>query len=77
LEQREGPRALEHGTTALLGLSGVAVRRVELGSDGTRVVHVVTTDEAAAARPVCGVFSTSVKANVTTQPKDLPYGEGS
>jgi transposase len=66
---------LEHGTTALLGLSGVAVRRVEVGSDGVRVVHVVTVDETAAACPDCGVISTSVKASVTTRPKDVPYGE--
>jgi transposase len=66
---------LEHGTTVLLGLSGVAVRRVELAPDGTRVVHVVTAEQTAAACPACGVFSTSVKGNVTTRPKDLPYGE--
>jgi transposase len=52
----------------------VAVRRVELEPDGSRVVHVVTAEETAAACPECGVFSTSVKQNVTTRPKDLPYG---
>ena len=65
---------MEHGTTVLLGLSGVAVRRVELAAAGIRVVHVVTAEETAAACPACGVFSTSVKGNVTTRPKDLPYG---
>ena len=65
---------MEHGTTVLLGLSGVAVRRVELAAAGIRVVHVVTAEEAAAACPECGVFFTSVKGNVTTRPKDLPYG---
>jgi zinc-finger of transposase IS204/IS1001/IS1096/IS1165 len=69
-----GPRALEHGTTLLLGLDGVAVQRVELAEDGTRVVHVATADESAAACPSCGVFSTSVKQQVTTRPKDLRYG---
>jgi transposase len=52
----------------------VAVRRVELAAAGIRVVHVVTAEETAAACPECGVFSTSVKGNVTTRPKDLPYG---
>lgn len=66
---------MEHGTTLLLGLSGVAVERVELRSDGTRRVHVASADATAAACPACGVFSTSPKQNVTTRPKDLPYGE--
>ncbi len=65
---------MEHGTTLLLGLSGVAVERVELDDAGGRVVHVRTADETAAACPSCGVFSTSPKENVTTRPKDLPYG---
>lgn len=65
---------MEHGTTLLLGLDGVAVRRVELTEDGIRVVHVATADRSASACPDCGVFSTSVKQNVTTRPKDLPYG---
>lgn len=66
---------MEHGTTLLLGLVGVAVERVELLGDDTRRVHVGTADETAAACPTCGVFSTSVKGYVTTRPKDLPYGE--
>src|SRR5215207_5447047 len=69
-----GSRALGHGTTVLLGLSGVAVRRVELEPDGSRVVHVVTAEETAAACPSCGVLSSSVKGNVVTRPKDLSYG---
>jgi transposase len=40
------------------------------------VVHVVTTEETAAACPACGVLSTSVKARVITSPKDIPYGLG-
>jgi transposase len=63
------------GTTLLFGLPGVRVERVERGADGTRVVHVVTAEETAPACPSCGVFSTSVKARVTTSPKDIPYGE--
>jgi hypothetical protein len=66
---------VEHGTTLLLGLSGVAVERVELRSDGARRVHVATADGTAVACPACGVSSTSPKQNVTTRPKDLPYGE--
>jgi transposase len=62
------------GTTLLLGLPGVRVERVERSADGTRVVHVVTADEAAAACPACGVVSTSVKARVATSPRDIPYG---
>ena len=60
----------ELGSTRLLGLPGLAVRRVELAVDGARVVHVQTADEGAAACPTCGFVSRSVKENVTTRPKD-------
>ncbi|GBE68136.1 hypothetical protein MFM001_45980 [Mycobacterium sp. MFM001] len=50
------------------------MERVERRADGTRVVHVVTADEAAAACPECGVVSSSVKEHATTSPKDIPYG---
>ena len=66
---------MEHGTTLLLGLEGVAVERVELTDEDVRVVHVSTADESAGACPECGVVSTSVKAYPTTRPVDLPYGE--
>ena len=59
------------GTTLLFGLPGV---RVERGADGTRVVHAVTASETAAC-PSCGVFSTAVKGQVSTSPRDIPYGE--
>src|SRR3984893_1527321 len=68
------PRAVSDGTTLLFGLPGVRVERVERRVDGTRVVHVVTADEAAAACPGCGVVSSSVKEHVTTSPRDIPYG---
>ena len=42
-------KALSDGTTLLFGLPGVRVQRVERRADGTRVVHVVTADETAAA----------------------------
>ena len=66
---------MSDGTTLLFGLPGVRVERVERLADGTRVVHVVTAQETAAACPSCGVFSTSVKGRVTTSPRDIPYGE--
>ncbi len=66
---------MEHGTTLLLGLAGVAVQQVELDDAGARVVHVRTTDETASACRSCGAFSTAVSGNVTTRPKDLPYGQ--
>ena len=62
-------------TTILFGLPGVRVRKVVRAADGARVVHVVTDDETAAACPVCGVLSTSVKQRRTTRPRDVPYGE--
>lgn len=65
----------EQGATLLLGIEGLAVEHVELEGDGARVVHVVTSDEGAAACPSCGVFSTSLKGHATTHPRDLPYGE--
>jgi transposase len=70
---RQG-RALEQGTTLLLGLPGVAVSRVERRDDGTRVVHVVTADEFAGVCPGCGAVSVSVKEVVATRPRDIPYG---
>ena len=39
---------MEHGTTLLFGLPGVAVVRVELAPDGSRLVEVVTDDPGAA-----------------------------
>jgi transposase len=62
------------GTTLLFGLPGVRVERVELLGDGTRVVHVVTAEKAAAARPSCRVFSMSVKGRVSTSLRDIRYG---
>ena len=66
---------MSDGTTLLFGLPGVRVERVERLADGTRVVQVATADETAAACPSCGVVSTSVKARVTTAPRDIPYGQ--
>ena len=63
------------GTTILFGLPGVRVQKVVRAADGARVVHVVTEEETAAACPVCGVLSTSVRQRRTTRPRDVPYGE--
>jgi transposase len=63
------------GTTLLFGLPGVRVERVERLADGTRVVHLATAEQAAAACPGCGVVSSSVKERVRTSPKDIPYGK--
>jgi transposase len=65
----------QDGTTILFGLPGVRVRHVERDDHGVRVVHVVTDDEAAAACPQCGVFSSAVRQRRTTRPRDLRYGE--
>ncbi|BDB63522.1 ISL3 family transposase [Rhodococcus sp. RDE2] len=62
--------------TALFGLPGVRVVDVVQEVSGVRVVELATDEETAAACPSCGVFSTSIKERVTTQPKDIPYGDG-
>src|SRR6202171_807177 len=72
---RREPRAVSDGTTLLFGLPGVRVERAEQLADGTRVVHVATAEETAAACPSCGMLSTSVKGRVSTSPRDIPYGE--
>jgi transposase len=63
------------GTTLLFGLPGVRVERVERLPDGARVVHVVTASETAAACPSCGVVSSSVRGQVVSSPRDIPYGQ--
>ncbi len=62
--------------SVLLGLDGLAVREVVQDGFGVRWVHLVTDTDAAAACPVCGVISTSVKGSVITRPRDLGYGPG-
>jgi transposase len=65
----------QDGTTILFGLRGVRVREVERVADGSRLVHVLTDDDSAAACPACGVLSNSVRQRRTTRPRDVPYGE--
>ena len=72
----EGEGQVEIGASRLLGLEGLAVSRVDLQEGcGSRVVHLVTDAEAAAACPACGVVSTSSKGGAVTHPRDLPYGQ--
>jgi transposase len=66
---------MEHGSSLLLDLEGLAVERVDRAPDGTRTVWVVTDDLGAAACPSCGTFSTSVKQHRVTRPCDIPYGQ--
>lgn len=63
------------GADRLVSLEGLAVRRVDLGEAGARVVHLLTAGEAATACPVCGVLSTSLKGRATTRPRDIGYGQ--
>jgi len=84
--EHKEPRVMPDGRTILFGLPGVGVRHVEhvahhplrgssLPGTPARLVHVVTTDPAAAFCPVCGVVSSSVRQRRTTSPRDVPYGE--
>jgi transposase len=59
-------------TSRLLGLDGLAVRRVELDKDGIPVVDLVTADEQARYCPRCGVRARRMKEWTTTRPRDLP-----
>jgi transposase len=60
--------------TQMLAIDGLVVDRVEIAQDQTRVLHVLTADEAARACPRCGVFSGAHKGSVSTSPKDIRYG---
>ena len=62
--------------TVLLDLDGLRVESVERAVDGSRLVRLVTADEAAAACPRCGVFAFRLKEYVHTSPRDLPCGGG-
>ena len=61
----------QHGSTILFGLRGVRVREVVRQAEHGRVVHVLTDDVGAAACPVYGVLSTTVRQRRTTRPRDL------
>jgi transposase len=63
---------VHNDTTLLLGLADVVVDRVELDPDGTRLIHVTTTNTPQAC-PSCATPATSVKGWVVTQPGDVPF----
>lgn len=65
---------MNQSTTLLFALPGVHVDRVSTDSAAVRFVEVFTDDERTAARPGCGVVSTSVKGHTATRPRDIPYG---
>ena len=74
LEIGDGLEAQVNGATVMLAIDGLAVDRVEVAEDDTRVLHVSTCDPTARACPECGVFSTAHKDVVDTSPKDIRYG---
>lgn len=77
MQQTREATGLTNGTTVLFGLPGIRVQRVEQDEFGGRVVHVATAEGTSAPGcPGCGVVSMSVKGNVITAPRDIPYGEG-
>jgi transposase len=71
--QHKEPQDMGDSTTILFGLPGVRVQSVVRVGPG-RIVHLVTDDPTAAACPVCGVLSTSVRQRRTTRPRDIAYG---
>ena len=72
--QSQHVRLTNEDAGKLLGLDGLGVAAVLLDADRAREVHLVTTDDTAAACPSCGVISTSVKGSAITHPRDVPYG---
>lgn len=65
---------MTNDTTLLIGLEGLACQQVDQDGQGRPVAHLITADEQAAGCPGCGVVSSSPKGNVSTRPRDLPYG---
>lgn len=63
---------MHNDTTRLLGLTGLAVVRVEDAPHDRPVVHLLTADERARTCPGCAVRATRMKEWVTTRPRDLP-----
>jgi DNA-binding MarR family transcriptional regulator len=67
---------LDNNTTLLLDLDGLAVASVERLEDGTRRVHMVTTDEGARACPaVRNAVPSGQGGSALTRPRDLPFGQ--
>ncbi|MEV0622295.1 transposase family protein [Nonomuraea sp. NPDC050404] len=68
---------MDHDTTLLLGLDGLAVTKVVAAGNEPQdgpVVHLATADERARCCPQCGVVAVRMKEWVTTRPRDLPVG---
>jgi transposase len=63
---------MHNDTTRLLGLTGLAVVRVDDAPQDGPVVHLITADEQARTCPECEVRATRMKEWVTTRPRDLP-----
>jgi transposase len=63
---------MHNETTRLLGLTGLAVVRVDDAPHDRPVVHLITADEQARTCPGCAVAATRMKEWVTTRPRDLP-----
>ncbi|HEX5401686.1 MAG TPA: ISL3 family transposase [Pseudonocardiaceae bacterium] len=63
---------MHNDTTRLLGLTGLAVIRVDDTPHDGLVVHLITTNEQARTCPGCQVRATRMKEWVTTRPRDLP-----
>ncbi len=70
----EGPRAMDQGSSLLLGIDGLVVESVLLDESGRRVVHCSTDPELAGWCPACRQQSSSPKERVTTCPRDVPIG---
>jgi transposase len=63
---------MHNDTTRLLGLTGLAVVRVDDAPQDGPVVHLSTADEQARTCPGCAARATRMKEWVTTSPRDLP-----
>src|SRR5664279_243996 len=72
--QTEGPRAMDQGSSLLLGIDGLVVDRVLIDDAGRRVVHCSTDPELAGWCPACRQQSSSPKERVTTRPRDVRIG---
>lgn len=63
---------MHNDTTLLLGLTGLAVVRVDHAPHDSPVVHPSTAGERARTCPGCAARATRMKEWVTTRPRDLP-----
>jgi transposase len=73
--QAQGRQDEGDSASRLLDLEGLAVLHVDVGEDGSRIVHVVSVEEGSAACPGCGTISVSLRGRCVTRPRDVPFGE--